>query len=370
MPLPGAEQPKLSKRLEYGRVYGAIETLCDSREPGGRLPNHPELMQELRASERTVLRALDELQRAGRIIRRTGAGTFVAVSPPTPEGSVGSALMDTRTLIAITKPDNSFFNRCLELLYRHAETAGLSLVCRLIDPETQPLTVPPLGVTGPLGFVVFRYDLAPVAQQILDRGHRVVLIGAPPKDVMAGVACIHGDHEQGAYLAAQHLIQLGHTHIAFAMINEGHRRSSRWQGHRQAIREAIRRGIGVADTNLPLDTVAEWEQDPARAGAYFRMPGAPTGLVVWNDHEAVRLLTVLTRAGISVPADVSLVGYDDLPEGSLAYPRLTTVDQGIGQQLRLALKLLTQPIPPAPTHTVLVTPTLVVRGSSAPPPDP
>ena len=71
-------------------------------------------------------------------------------------------------------------------------------------------------------------------------------------------------------------------------------------------------------------------------------------MVVWNDHEAVRLATVLSRAGVRVPEQVSLVGYDNLPESSLIYPLLTTIDQAIGQQLRLALRLLTQPVPPAP----------------------
>ena len=76
---------------------------------------------------------------------------------------------------------------------------------------------------------------------------------------------------------------------------------------------------------------------------------------------------MLSRAGVRVPEQVSLVGYDNLPESSLIYPQLTTIDQAIGQQLRLALRLLTHPVPPPPSQTVLVTPTLIPRGSSAPP---
>ena len=359
--IPIENLPKPTKRAEYDRVFGEIERLCQCQEPGGRLPSHTALMLDLRASERTVLRALDELQQSGRIIRRSGAGTFVAAPPPQ---SLETGIVNSSTVVAITQPDHSFFSRCTELLYRHTDIAGLTLLCRLVDGNTPSLSVPPPGTDGPLGFIVFRNDLAPLARRIQEGGHRVVLIGAPPTDVAPGVPCIHGDHEQGAYLATHHLIGLGHRRLAFAMTSDTRRQSSRWLGHQQAIREANRGGAKLSDTTLPVETIEEWEQDPVRATAYFQASDAPTGLVVWNDHEAVRLATVLTRAGVKVPEQVSLVGYDNLPEGRLIYPQLTTVDQAIGQQLRLALKLLTQPTPPAPSHMVLVTPTLVPRGSS------
>ena len=356
---------KPTKRAEYDRVFGEIERLCQSRARGDRLPKHTELMLDLRASERTVLRALDELQQSGRIIRRSGAGTFVAAPQRIEEAE--SEIVNGSTLVAITQPDNSFFSRCTELLYRHADAAGLTLLCRLVNGNTQSLRVPSLGAGGPLGFIVFRYDLAPLALRIQNEGHRVVLVGTPPSDIAPGVPCIHGDHEQGAYLATNHLIALGHRRLAFAMISDTRQQSSRWLGHQQAIREASGRGVDLSDTTLPSETVESWEKDPAGAATYFQAADAPTGLVVWNDHEAVRLATVLTRAGVQVPEQVSLVGYDNLPEGSLIYPRLTTVDQAISQQLRLALKLLIQPVPPPSSHTVLVTPTLVPRGSSAAP---
>ena len=361
---PSADPAKPTKRAEYDRVLGEIEQLCRTGEPGDRLPKHTELMQALSASERTVLRALDRLHNSGRILRRSGAGTFIAAPVPPPE----AAITDGAIVVAITQPDNSFFSRCTQLLHRHVKAANLTLLCRLIDRDTETLTVPPLGASSPVGYIVFRYDLAPLAQQIQEAGHRVVLIGAPPPGETPGFPCIHGDHEQGAYLATHHLLALGHRRLAFAMVADTHRPSLRWLGHQQALQEAEADGMVLTSTTLAAAEVETWSQDPARAIAYFQRQGAPTGLVVWNDHEAVRLATTLSRAGIQVPEDVSLVGYDNLPEGNLIYPPLTTVDQAIGQQLRLALKLLTQAAPPTPTQTILVTPTLLPRGSSAVPP--
>jgi len=97
------------------------------------------------------------------------------------------------------------------------------------------------------------------------------------------------------------------------------------------------------------------------------MPGAPTGITVWNDHEAAKLLAILTRAGIRVPEEVSLIGYDNVPESNRVYPALTTIDAGIPQLIRVAVDMLTGAVPPQRSRSVMVLPTLVVRDSTAPP---
>ncbi|WP_309720082.1 substrate-binding domain-containing protein, partial [Armatimonas sp.] len=71
--------------------------------------------------------------------------------------------------------------------------------------------------------------------------------------------------------------------------------------------------------------------------------------------------------GIRVPEDVSLTGYDALPEGELVRPRLTTVDQALDWQLRTALDLLCHPTFPTVVHSHIAVPTLVRGGSVAPP---
>src|SRR5207253_5251000 len=121
-----------------------------------------------------------------------------------------------RTIVAIAKPDQSIFDRCMDLLFRHAEAADLLLTCRLVDPDTTPSITPPAAPDGPLGFILFSYSLAPMAKQLQDAGCRAVILGAPPADVTPEVPCVYGDHEQGGYLATRHLIDLRHRRIAFA----------------------------------------------------------------------------------------------------------------------------------------------------------
>jgi len=207
--------------------------------------------------------------------------------------------------------------------------------------------------------------LSSLAERLQAMGHRVVMIGAMHAGMEAGFPCIHGDHEHGAYLATSHLIEMGHRRIAFASGGSDLRRSLRWMGHWQAILEARRAGIELQDTVIESDDFDRLVEDPSAACTYFRRSESPTGLALWNDRDAMRLLAGLRGAGILVPDDLSIVGYDNLPEGELVAPRLTTVDQALSQQLRIALRLLTQTAPLPANQTILTVPTLVLRDSTA-----
>jgi len=355
-------------RSDMNRVLRALDEYCASLQPGDVIPVLAELMRRFDASERAVRSALDELRRQGKIIRRQGAGTFIAERPPQPHATalaVPAPLTDSTTIVAVGKPDRSFFDRCMHLLVEQTESVGLSLACRMLSSESDTLPVLSADAAQTKGFILFSYRLAPLAKALQDAGSRVVLLGEVPMDVMPEVPCVHGDSEQGGYLNTHHLLELGHRRIAFVGI-EGPERIPRWRGRERAVQEA-RRKREVHVTYIQHAEIAAWAKDPALAAAYFAREDAPTGVVEWNDHDAARLLSVLTRAGVKVPEQVSLVGYDNLPEGELVYPPLTTVDHGIDQQLQAALSLLTRPTPPPPSHTIVTLPTLICRESSAPP---
>jgi len=350
-------------------VLDALGGMCETLHPGDAIPSHRHLMRELQASERSVLRAIEEMRRDGKIVRRHGSGTFVAdpahangngsqahAAPGTPmPGQVAN-----NTLVAIAKPDHSAFDRALELLLEQAELADLSLVCRPYNPGTSA----PLPAERPVGYLLFRKVLLPLAEQLQAAGNRVVLIGAPGANESFGVANVRGDQEQGGYLATRHLIELGHRRIALCG-DVDLQQTLRWRGHLRALAEAKRRrNLQINEECIRFTEVAEWSRQPERAAQFFRRPNAPTGVAVWNDHEAVKLLGVLMRAGIRVPEEVSLVGYDDLPEGRFIHPALTTLDTGVEQQLRAAINLLTAPEAPSLETTVVIVPHLIQRDST------
>jgi len=102
------------------------------------------------------------------------------------------------------------------------------------------------------------------------------------------------------------------------------------------------------------------------ARGYFTGPDAVTAVIAWNDVEAMRMLALFARHGISVPGEVSLAGYDSTENGAIIFPSLTTVDNAIDQQLKAAVDLLTNPSAPPANYTVVLRPALISRESSGP----
>ena len=365
---PAAERQE-SKRAEASRVFRELDILCSAVGLGGRLPRHTELMRRLSASERNVIRALEELQRQGRITRRHGSGTFVtepgSVSPALPAVSVAG---NCREILAIARPDGSVFDRCIELLYEQAAAADLELTCRFLRADRES-AITPESLGQPQGIIVFQRDLAPLAKQLLNAGHRVVIVGSPHMNQTFDVPCVCANHEHGGYLIARHLIALGHRHIAYSSADRQLPLHWRWHGHQKAIAEAKRDGIDVEYQIVSDDLLRAWRHRPDQAAAYLReIVPSPTAFVLWNDPQAAEVLGTFTRAGIAVPEEVSLVGYDNMAEAQFLHPPLTTVEQGLNEQVAAAVDLITRPAVPPANTMILFSGTLVPRESTGPPP--
>lgn len=376
-----------SRGEQNERALRHLTELCDTLGPGARLPLHKELMQRFEVSERAILRALDDLQRTGRLTRKQGLGTIVTdtdaflpeyegekgtgKNTDTPLGVTSTALAMPPTIIAVASVDHSFFDRCLTLLCSYADEGEFSVLCKPLLSIDESL----LGSLGSLvdpagqhGFMLFNYSLAPLAKQLRDKGAKVVLVGTPPVDAVLDGPCVYGNQEYGGALVTRHLIELGHRKIAFVYGQPDIEKRLRWHGHQRALREARKRGVDVTDSLIQ----PEWVSDPAAATAFFQRPDAPTALIAWNDPLAIHLISTLQRAGIRVPEDVSIIGYDDFAESKNAVVPLTTVDPFIEHQLRAAVNILSQPDLPgygtvSAVATVII-PALITRASTASPP--
>ena len=173
-----------------------------------------------------------------------------------------------------------------------------------------------------------------------------------------------GDDRLGGYLATRHLIDLGHRRIGL-IAGPAYASSAlaRGEGYRQAMAETgaeVNPGWVVAST-FGIESGAE------AAERLLRLEPRPTAIFAANDNTAIGALSTLARRGLSVPGDLSLVGYNDVPIVSSLPTPLTSVRVPFDQIAANALDLLTLD-PGHESETVrIAAPTLIPRRSTASP---
>jgi DNA-binding LacI/PurR family transcriptional regulator len=169
------------------------------------------------------------------------------------------------------------------------------------------------------------------------------------------------DQELGARLATRHLLELGHESVAFVggppeWIESVARRDGWKAEHVEAGRQT------------GPELVGNWSAASGyEAGKALSESGA-TAVFVANDHMALGVLCALREVGLRVPEDISVVGFDDLPEAAYFSPPLTTVRQDFAELGRRAIDVIVRALDGDPRpSSELVNPTLVVRASTRSP---
>jgi len=197
----------------------------------------------------------------------------------------------------------------------------------------------------------------------LGRELPVVVVGR--RVPSATVDVVRAADDQGVAEAVGHLAGLGHRAVAFVDGGRGTIASDRRRGYRQAMR---RLGLDDHARIIPGDHT---EEAGTRAAATLLADGRrPTAVIASNDRCAVGLLDALARRGVKVPGSLSVVGYDDSTLARLAHVDLTSVSQEAGQQAEQAVALAAERLEGGRTapREVVLTPHLVVRSTTAPPP--
>jgi LacI family transcriptional regulator len=193
----------------------------------------------------------------------------------------------------------------------------------------------------------------------------IPVVAVDPHTGRTGPSTIEVDNVGGARAATQHLIDLGHRRIAHVRGREDLvSASQREQGYREALEAA----------GLPFDRAL------VRVGGYralettdaarelLTLPEPPTAIFAANDLSAIRVLEIAAELGVRVPEDLSVAGFDNVPEAANAVPPLTTVAQPMREMGAEAVRILLGLLAGEAGEEHLRLPaTLMVRASTAPP---
>lgn len=236
-----------------------------------------------------------------------------------------------------------------------ARAAGRWVTTAYADASDESSTLASLEhllLQGVDGIVVVAPRVSTVA--LLRKQDAGVRVAALPSD--SGVAM----QAEGARLAVEHLLALGHRRIA------------RLGGPADWLEEAARsNGFDEAMRRAGLETVARWSGDWSASSGAAVAPevaevvrsGAATGVVVTNDQMALGLVSGLVSSGLSVPQDVSIIGYDDNTDAAFYRPALTTVRVDVEDEAR---RCVAEVLGLDEVRASVDPPRLVVRESTAP----
>lgn len=234
--------------------------------------------------------------------------------------------------------DGTWIGPVLGGIEEEAAAAGVDLVLTRARPDGE--WVNRLLRRSSLGAIVVLVDVTAAQLHLLTTAELPVVIVDPITRPPADVASVGATNWDGGRMAAEHLLAQGHTRIGVIAGARGQLYSSaRLDGFSTALRDA-----GVP---LPRERVVYggWNRDRSRVVASAMLADAlirPTALFALSDTMALGVYDAADLAGLRIPDDLSVIGFDDVQESAWATPPLTTIQQPIAQMGAAAFRMLHQ----------------------------
>lgn len=269
----------------------------------------------------------------------------------------------TSTLVPLIVPDitNPFFAELAKAMTAAAGERGYQLVLCVTENnadatagylQAMQAMYAPFAIVAPFA----RVDPAEYAP--FGFGSRLVVIDRLESN--DHVPTVTVDSVAGIRMAFDHLVGLGHASIAYVSGIAGtHTAADRRRAYRTLAAEH-----GMAPTEF--DSGRGGEAGERAAAELIKMANRPTAVICANDMVALGLISSLGERGVSVPGDVSVVGFDGLPLGARSNPPLTSVQQPIAEMGRLAISLAESAGRSGRVEQVVLQPQLLVRSSTGP----
>lgn len=350
-------------RLVHQQIKEIIRASIERGEmrSGEMLPGRLELCRMLGANRLSVDRAVTDLVKEGWLIAIKGKGTFVA-GPPS---SVSSSSLTLAVVWSVShvSDENHYWGPLLRGISYAAGEQNVRLLFRQLSPDGYADFFRTAGVEGLIVLASRLHE--EVSLQAL-RAARIPFVATSSAYEDETLPCVATDNAAGLGQVLEHLWGLGHRAIAIVVPNLNSADNlRRWEAFQKLMGEA---GLTIDPRWVLLSPERELVRWEERLRGWLETIPLPTAIFAAEYKTALLVSKVLRERGVTVPAQVSLVGFDDPTSAELLELPLTTVRQPTEELGRRAVRKLCEALAKGgtPRGTELLMPELIVRQTTAP----
>lgn len=266
--------------------------------------------------------------------------------------------------LIVSEITNPFFPELIQVFEEVAVEHGYEILIGSTnyDPERMRRCIRRMVERNADAVAVMTFGIEqPLLDQLADRKIPLVFVDQGPD--RPGISLLHVDYHHGIRQGVQHLAALGHRDIAFVTGPlRLHSAQSRLAAYRKALQEC---GIAV-QANFIVEGDHTMEGGMTAAERLLALETLPTAIMCSNDMLAIGVLHKLSRSGLRVPDDVSIVGFDDIRMAEMMIPPLTSIQMSRSELARAAVTALRAHVEnTSPKREYKIDTRLVVRESTA-----
>ncbi len=314
---------------KYVLVEDHIKTQIKRRKIIDKLPGERTLAKELGYSYMTIRKAIENLVDEGILYKVPTKGAFVANRQlNSPKTRTIGYFLDSRIAGGLSSPYYSLIFNAIEketaledyslVYFTDSNQSNLGKILKKMD-----------------GVIASSYSRVEDFIQEIKQSVPVVAIDNSPSD--KSIPSVIIDNFSAEAQAVQHLISLGHERIGFMTgLEDSDVGRNRYEGYKNGL---ARQGI-EADQTLVFRGNYTFGSGCSGAEYFLSLEERPTAIVCANDSMALGTISSLHKAGLKVPEDLSVVGFDDINIASQITPALTTIVVPVDQIAKLAFTML------------------------------
>lgn len=301
----------INKKFEY--IYDDLRIRIENGTflPDDKLPSESELIVQYGVSRYMARKALEQLETDGLICKHQGKGCFVR----TPSVPMPYASNSRQILLIASRAEHFYFLKSINGIEQALQDTGYTLTIKLsnYNPEAEAALLKEAFRNDYAGILLFPSDSAHIhTNQFLYRyieANRIPCIFMGNKIPFINIPSVINDDYIGGKIAAEYLLQKGHTSFVSIMNSEEYSGCMRYAGFMEA--------LNYSSTPITFESVLWFEHhekdsifSPDRP-EILELAKKTTSFFCFNDSAAVNLYDLLTRSGYRVPDDISIIGFDD-----------------------------------------------------------